>query len=86
MAALASATVMSASACTRIPELAATVTDDLRDSDYPAFAPLEDAIVPLPPPQEQASQLEKDLTSRGNGLKSRARTLLTETSGDETAG
>lgn len=63
------------SACAQFPELASTITDDLRDSDYPELVPLDQVIVPLPPPSGEAETLAAELSGRRDALRRKAREL-----------
>jgi hypothetical protein len=69
------ALVLVLAGCARVPELAATATADLRDSEYPALIPLDLALEPLPPVAAQAAGLEASLDGRRSRLQARARAL-----------
>lgn len=75
---IATALLCGAVACTQVPELDDTVTDDLRDSKYPALVPLGPALGTLPAPEDEAARLESELTARRDRLKSRASGLQTQ--------
>lgn len=61
--------------CTRVPEIEDRLTADLHAANYPELLPLEQNLVPLPPPQEQSDQLEQNLDARSERLKARAQAL-----------
>lgn len=69
------ALVLALAGCAQVPELAATATADLRDSDYPALIALDLALEPLPPVTEQAAGIGGALDLRRTRLQARARAL-----------
>ena len=69
------AAVVAVTGCARIPELAATASADLRDSEYPALIALDQALEPLPPAADQAATLQASLDGRASRLQARARAL-----------
>ncbi len=75
VAALAAGVLALSSGCARVPELAATIREDLRDSDYPRLRPIENLVEPLPAPAEEAAKLEASLEARRRALERRARAL-----------
>ncbi|SEF96336.1 hypothetical protein [Jhaorihella thermophila] len=70
-----------AAGCAQIPELAASINEDLRDSRYPALVPIDRAVVPLPAPEEEASELQSELDARRARLRRRAEAMLNEGAG-----
>ncbi len=61
--------------CAQIPKLDETVSDDLENADYPALAPIETLLVPLPDPQERSKDVQQELQGRLANLQDRARRL-----------
>ena len=66
---------LTATACTRVPELEDQLTEDLRSADYPVLIPLDQAVAPLPLPATQSAELEQQLLARSARLQNRARAL-----------
>ncbi len=66
---------LTATACTRVPELEDQLNADLRSSDYPTLVPLDQAVQPLPLPGTQSKELERQLAARSARLQNRARAL-----------
>ena len=66
---------LTATACTRVPELEDQLTPDLRSTDYPVLVPLEHAVAPLPLPATQSAELEQQLLARSARLQNRAKAL-----------
>ncbi|QDI75157.1 MULTISPECIES: hypothetical protein [Leisingera] len=64
--------VAGAAACTRVPELEDRLTPDLRNAGYPRLLPLDDAVAPLPPPQQASQELQQELDARSARLQRRA--------------
>ncbi len=77
-AGLALAWIGLAAGCAQFPELATSINEDLRDSRYPALVPIDQAVVPLPPPQDEARRLQSELDARQARLKKRAEAMLAE--------
>lgn len=75
---IAAAALCAAQACTQVPALDETVTDDLRQAAYPALVPLGTALPPLPAPQDEAARLESALNGRRDNLKSRTGALQSQ--------
>ncbi|MEX0367669.1 MAG: hypothetical protein AB3N22_16490 [Ruegeria sp.] len=63
--------------CTQVPALDERLTPDLRNAPYPRLIPLDDALGPPHNPQQEASELEDQLTARRDQLAARARLLQT---------
>lgn len=61
--------------CAQIPQLDDTVPANLESADYPALAPIETLLVPLPDPQDRSEDVQQDLESRRDALQDRARRL-----------
>lgn len=61
--------------CAQIPPLDDTVTASLANADYPALAPIETLLVPLPTPQERSEDVRQDIEGRREALQERARRL-----------
>ncbi|MEY8828988.1 hypothetical protein AB9K34_11330 [Sedimentitalea sp. XS_ASV28] len=61
--------------CAQVPQLDETISDDLENADYPALAPIETLLVPLPDPQERSKDVQQDLQGRLANLQDRARRL-----------
>jgi len=72
---IAAAALFGAAACTQVPELEDTVTDDLSASKYPALVPLAPTLGMRPAPQDEAARLESTLNGRRDRLQSRATEL-----------
>ncbi|MDU9003522.1 hypothetical protein [Sedimentitalea todarodis] len=62
-------------ACAQIPQLDGTVPARLESADYPALAPIETLLVPLPDPQERSEDVRQGLEGRRDALRDRARRL-----------
>lgn len=75
VAALAAGVLALSAGCAQVPELAATIREDLRDSDYPQLRPIGSLAAPLPPPAEEAAQLEAAMEWRRLALERRVREL-----------
>lgn len=73
--ALAVAALLSATACTQVPELDATVPDHLQNAAYPDLIPLDGSLETEQLPQDQAEQIEQSLAARRSRLQARARGL-----------
>jgi hypothetical protein len=71
----ASALLLGGAACTQVPELDATIPDDLRNAPYPKLIRLDQSLFAVQPPQEQSAEIEKSLAARRDRLQSRARGL-----------
>lgn len=69
----ASALMLSGAACTQVPELDATIPDNLRNAPYPKLVRLDESIFAVQLPQEQSAEIEKSLAARRDRLQSRAR-------------
>ncbi|MFS4582542.1 hypothetical protein [Phaeobacter sp. C3_T13_0] len=61
--------------CTRVPELEDHLTPDLRNAQYPALVPLEDALEASTLPAEESKALENTLEARAARLQARADAL-----------
>jgi len=66
---------LTATACTRVPELEDQLSANLRAADYPALVPLDQAVEPLPLPGTQSEELEQQLAARSARLQNRANAL-----------
>jgi len=64
-----------ATACTPVPELDETVSDDLRAAPYPALIPLEPALAAGAAEPQRAEDLERQMTARQARLRARAQRL-----------
>lgn len=62
-------------ACTRVPELDATIPANLRDAPFPELVPLDEFFATAQLPQDQASEIEQSLDARRDRLQARARLL-----------
>lgn len=61
--------------CAQIPQLDDTVSASLESADYPALAPIDTLLIPLPDPQERSEDVRQDLEGRRDALQDRARKL-----------
>lgn len=69
--------------CAQIPQLDDTLSASLESADYPALAPIETLLIPLPEPRERSEEVRQDLESRRDALQARARRLNNTTVVDE---
>ena len=73
--ALACAALLSATACTQVPELDAAVPGHLRDAPYPDLVSPDRLLGMSQSPLDQAGQIEQSLAARRDRLQARAREL-----------
>ena len=73
----ASALLLAGAACTQVPELDASIPDNLRNAPYPKLVQLDETLFAVPRPQAQSAEIEKSLAGRRDRLQSRARALNT---------
>lgn len=61
--------------CAEFPQLEGTVPASLENADYPALAPIDSLLTPLPDPEQHSEDVRQDLESRRAALQDRARRL-----------
>lgn len=67
--------LVTASACTQVPELNERVSPRLKNADYPALVPLEPTLGPPVAPEEEAEKVTEQLAARRDNLQRRAQLL-----------
>ncbi|MBE1282625.1 MAG: hypothetical protein GJ676_04865 [Rhodobacteraceae bacterium] len=72
-----------ATACTRVPEIEAQISPELKKASYPTLQPLDQSVVPLPSPQQAGQEIQDNLNARRDRLKRRAAALETAGVDDE---
>ncbi|WP_121064041.1 hypothetical protein [Chachezhania antarctica] len=70
------------SACEKVPGLDDPLPPDLEKADYPALVPLPPSLFDVTSPDDDASEVEADLSARASRLKSRANALRQQTPPD----
>ncbi|MDK3019482.1 hypothetical protein [Pseudodonghicola flavimaris] len=67
--------LLTATACTPVPELEDRITGDLRATPYPALVPLDQALAQQAPAPQAAEDLETQMRARQARLDARAARL-----------